>query len=196
MWLTTALIIFAYLLGAIPFGAIFARVRGIDIQSRGSGNIGATNVSRVMGKGWGVLTLLLDVGKGFLPVFLSRQYLGSDWAVGLVGLAAVGGHLWPVYLKFKGGKGVATGLGVFLALHPASVAVALLGWLVMVALFRYVSLGSILAAATVPISLLFFKKPGETIMLAAAMAALIIYKHKDNVKRLIAGTENKIGQKA
>jgi glycerol-3-phosphate acyltransferase PlsY len=186
----------AYLLGAIPFGALFARFRGIDIQKQGSGNIGATNVSRVLGKGWGIVTLLLDVGKGFLPVFLASKYMGGALAPALVGLAAVSGHMWPVYLKFKGGKGVATGLGAFLAFYPPAVGVALLVWLLMVALFRYVSLGSMAAAAAVPLALAFFRQPTEIILLAAVMAGLIIYKHKDNIKRLLAGTESKIGQKA
>lgn len=204
--LTDALLLLAaYLLGAVPCGYIIGRLHGLDIRTRGSGNIGATNLGRVLGKKWGVLCFLLDVAKGLAPTLaakiLHNAEAGVPPAVALVGLAAIAGHVWPVYLNFRGGKGVATSCGVFLALFWQGVLISLAVWIVVVAVTRYISLGSILAGVTLFICALAMQqnplgKEGIALTLFAALAALLsIVRHKANILRLLKGAENKISAK-
>lgn len=190
---------FAYLLGSIPFGYIIVKLReGRDVRASGSGNIGATNVGRVAGKAAGVLTLVLDVAKGFAAVWLvgswTKQHVASMVAAAV---AAVLGHMFPVWLKFKGGKGVATGVGAFAVICWPAVAGAFVVWIVVVAIWRYVSLGSIIAAAALPLLTYRLYAPLDAPPLVVSIgttliAAMIIVKHKENVGRLVAGTENRL----
>lgn len=180
-----------YLLGSIPFGLLLARSRGIDIRGVGSGNIGATNVLRTGNKGMAVLTLLLDGGKGAVAVLAARELLGGQAAV-LAGFAAFIGHVFPVWLRWHGGKGVATLLGVVLAgVWPAGLA-ALVVWAAAAAATRFSSVGGMLAALTAPVAAAVLGAWGW-VPLLAAMAFLVVWKHSDNLARLRAGTEPKIG---
>jgi glycerol-3-phosphate acyltransferase PlsY len=195
----------SYLLGSIPFGYILVRVfQGIDVRSIGSGNIGATNVARTGGKGLAVATLALDAFKGWLAVFLVLTIPGIPASgpaqlhtmATLAALGAVIGHMFPVWLGFHGGKGVATGLGVFLALAPNAVLVALALFVAIVAFTRYVSLGSILAAAAFPVALWWLDRdsfPAPALAMCAAAALLVIIRHHQNIGRLWAGTESRFG---
>lgn len=195
----------SYLFGSIPFGYILVRVfQGIDVRSIGSGNIGATNVARTGGKGLAISTLLLDALKGWLPVFLVLHLPGipasSDAQLHTLAafsaLMAVIGHMFPVWLGFKGGKGVATGLGVFLALAPLAVLIAVILFAAIVAFTRYVSLGSILAAATFPVALWFLERnlfPAPALAMCVAVALLVIIRHHQNIGRLLKGTESRFG---
>ncbi len=186
-------LLLSYLVGAIPFGLLFSRAVGKDVRKEGSGNIGATNVNRVLGKKLGILTLLCDVAKGFLPVFLVALYLPPSadavWIVALCGLAAVVGHMFSVYLGFTGGKGVATALGVFLFFSPLAILAALLLFIGVVYVSGFVSAGSLAAAAVIPLFLFLFGSGFETVFVALVIAILIWVKHSTNIKRLIAGEE-------
>lgn len=196
-----ALLPAGYLLGSIPFGYLIVRfAKGADVRAAGSGNIGATNVNRVAGAGAGLATLLLDMAKGYCAVWVAERATGGEigW-MALTGLAAVVGHLFPVWLGFKGGKGVATAVGVFVPLCWMGVAAAALVWLVVVSIWRYVSLASVVAAAALPLSTYFLYAPGTshapplTVSFSTAMVAiLIIVKHRANIGRLLAGTESRL----
>jgi glycerol-3-phosphate acyltransferase PlsY len=183
----------SYLIGAIPFGLLLSTGKGVDIRSQGSGNIGATNVARLLGKKLGIFTLLLDVGKGFFPMWLTAVVAGdapgSSLMVALAGVLAVLGHMYPVYLGFRGGKGVATGLGVFLFLSPPAVFLSLLLFLAAVYFTGFVSVGSLLAAAAMPIWLQFLGAPVWKLFVAAFIAVMIWIKHRPNIDRLLDGTE-------
>ena len=190
-----------YLLGSIPFGYLLVKLaQGRDIRAAGSGNIGAANVTRTAGKGLGVLTLLLDATKGFVPVWLASRYIyGEHAAVFMVaaGLGAILGHFFPVWLKFKGGKGVATGVGVFLPICWQAVVGAFLVWVAVVGVTRFVSLGSMLASASLPILIYFlyappYAPPMVITVGATLTAAGIVLKHHANIGRLAAGTEPKL----
>lgn len=184
----------AYVLGSIPFAILVSRWRkGIDVRDYGSGNMGATNVLRVVGKGAGALTLLADMGKGLVPVLLARALGLSSAEVGLVALATVLGHLYPIFVGFRGGKGVATGLGAFLGMMTLATLLAVGVWAICLALSRYVSLSSILASLSLPLIALLFSSPQIQVVFAAAIALLISYRHRENAQRLLAGTEEKIG---
>jgi len=210
------LIIGSYLLGSIPFGLLIARAHGKDLRSIGSGNIGATNVSRALGRNWAYLCFLLDVLKGMLPMLVTL-YLAAPlstqsqservvllWLWLAAGCAAILGHIFPIYLKLKGGKGVATSFGVALGLWPyyticASFAIA--SWAVVVLIWRYVSLASIAASVTFPLVLILaiILSPGwdfvslwPLLIAATAIPLMVIIRHRENIKRLIAGTESKI----
>ncbi|GAA3769640.1 glycerol-3-phosphate 1-O-acyltransferase PlsY [Terriglobus aquaticus] len=196
----------AYLLGSIPFGYILVRTfRGEDIRATGSGNIGATNVARSGAKGLGIATLVLDALKGWLAVYIAQRLAlhygafphGYDVAA-LAGLFAVLGHMFPVWLGFRGGKGVATALGVFLALMPFVTLVAVLVFAGVVVTTRYVSLGSIIGAAVLAILAVCFDGRHRIIvdLCYIAIALLVIWKHSGNIQRLRAGTESKFGQKS
>jgi acyl phosphate:glycerol-3-phosphate acyltransferase len=196
----------AYLLGAIPFGYLLVRfvfTSGEDIRDVGSGGIGATNVTRRSGKMAGILTYLLDVAKGVLAVILMRQVANDDYFwIGAAAVAAIIGHIFPVFLKFRGGKGVAVGVGVYLAIAPLSVLSTLVLWGLIVYIWRYVSLGSILATAAVPLwTLLYYgwltrhEHLLGLVLVGVLGCALIVAKHHENIARLIKGTENKIGQR-
>lgn len=202
----------AYLVGSIPFGVMIARAKGIDLRARGSGNVGATNVGRVVGRRWGCLCFALDVAKGLGPVLLVGLYLRqggeltafrqAGWLATAFG--AIAGHVFSFWLRFRGGKGVATSLGALLGFYPyfTYAGLAALGvWCVVVLIWRYVSLASIAAAGAFP--LLFLATCGlarrsiqqlwPLLAFAVAMAALVVARHRGNIARLLAGTENKIG---
>lgn len=186
-----------YLIGAIPVGFIVARFAGgIDIRRAGSGNIGATNVLRTVGKWAGVLTLLGDIGKGYLAVAAARR-LGPEpaWAA-YGGVLAVVGNCWPVFLRFHGGKGVATGFGAFLNLALLATAPAALVWLVVAASFRYASLASILAWLCLPLGVLALGYGWNAAVAALVAAAIIIGRHHGNIRRLLSGTEPRLGERA
>jgi glycerol-3-phosphate acyltransferase PlsY len=192
----TALI--AYVLGSIPFGYLIVRwQRGIDVRATGSGSIGATNVMRNLGIMGFVATFLLDVGKGLLAVLLaSRLTLENPTWVAAAACAAVLGHCFPVWLRFRGGKGVATGVGVFLAVAPWQVVLVLVIFAGVVAIWRYISLGSVVATAAFPILVYLMKHPPIQVVLGAAgAAAIIIVRHHANIARLLKGTESKVGKK-
>ena len=190
------LIIASYFIGAIPTGVVLARAfSGKDIRQEGSGNIGATNVTRVLGKKLGALTLVGDLLKGFLPVWVGSYLVSSLNVVCLMGCAAFLGHLFPVYLKFKGGKGVATALGVFLYLSPIVILIEIIIFVFVVGIWKYVSLGSLIAAASMPLLLVIIGSPKPVVLLSMAFALLIFIKHKANIQRLLNGTENKFGTK-
>jgi glycerol-3-phosphate acyltransferase PlsY len=192
----------AYLLGSIPFGYVLVRIfRKQDIRATGSGNIGATNVARSGAKGLGIATLVLDLLKAYLAVVIA-MHLGAglsspanfDLAV-LAGLAAILGHVFPVWLGFRGGKGVASALGVFLALTPKSAACILVVFLIVIVLTRIVSLASIVAAATLPLFAFYFITQRTPIVVAGFLLItfIIIVKHHQNIRRLLAGTESRFG---
>lgn len=184
----------AYLVGSIPTGVVVARLfSDKDIQNSGSGNIGATNVGRVLGKKYGIITFLGDALKGFIPVYAASLVATSPLFLSLTGLSAIVGHLFPVYLRFRGGKGVATAFGVFIFLAPYPALMALLLFATVVILVRYVSVGSITAVAMLPVSSYVLSQPPEIVAAASAVSVLVIVKHSANIKRLISGTENRIG---
>ena len=191
----------AYLLGSIPFGLLIARaMSGKDVRSTGSGNIGAANVARSAGIIAGILTLLLDAGKGYLAVWLAARWTGGSprWMIAAA-VMAVAGHMFPVWLAFSGGKGVATMLGGFLPICPEAVGAACLLWILMVAFWRYSSLGSIIAAAALPflIYILYAPRhaPPDYITFSTILISLLVlWKHRSNIARLVAGTENRIGK--
>lgn len=183
------MLLFAYLLGSVPTGFLLGSLYGVDVRQAGSGNVGATNVARVVGKTQGLATLLGDVAKGFIPAFFSLQ-LGLDTGVAaLAGLAAFLGHLYPVFLRFQGGKGVATALGVFLALAPIVTGFLVLVFLVIVILSRMVSLGSLVTALLAPMVFWFFSGSLSLFGSSVLISLFIIIRHRENIQRLIAGVE-------
>ncbi len=189
----------AYLLGSIPFGYLLVRIfRNEDIREKGSGNIGATNVARSGAKGLGLVTLLLDIGKAYVAVLLARHLaLGMNDVAVAAAVAAVLGHVFPVWLGFRGGKGVASALGVFLALTWPSALAILLVFAVVFALTRYVSLASIVGSATFPLFALHFVKPWTPMITFGFLfiPLLVIMKHHGNIRRLLSGTESRFGTK-
>jgi len=185
------LVLLAYLLGSVPTGYVLGSFAGIDVRKAGSGNVGATNVARVVGLRHGILTLIGDVAKGFIPVVVALQLGLSSAATGLVGIAAFLGHLYSAFLKFQGGKGVATALGIFLAVSPAATLVLLVVFALVVLTSRFVSLGSMIAAACAPVVLWFLSYPPVLIAMSAFLASMITLRHRSNIQRLIAGTEPK-----
>lgn len=190
------LVLTAYLLGSIPNGLLIARWKGIDLQKTGSGNIGATNVYRCVGKGWGVFAFVLDAVKGFVPVFVCPRLLETapPWLGLACGAAAVAGHNWPVWLKFKGGKGVSTSAGMLLGLAPGAAGLGFAVFALTLALTRFVSLGSILAAIAVPAAGIWLYG-AENRLLAGALAVmglLVVVKHRGNIRRLLGGTEPRL----
>ncbi|WLT30010.1 glycerol-3-phosphate 1-O-acyltransferase PlsY [Geothrix sp. PMB-07] len=180
----------AFLCGSIPFGLVLVKLAGKgDVRQHGSGNIGATNVSRVGGKALGIVTLLLDVLKGFLPVFIAKKLGLGESALSLLALAAVLGHMFTPWLAFKGGKGVATALGVALAFRAGMVLPALGVFIVILLAFRYVSLGSVLSAFALPLILVWKGATPVVLLLWVDIALLVIIKHHENIRRLLKGTE-------
>jgi glycerol-3-phosphate acyltransferase PlsY len=204
------LIIGAYLLGSIPFGLIIAKAHGKDLRSIGSGNIGATNLSRALGRKWAYLCFVLDVTKGLVPMLVAAGFISSPPAVTelffalAVGCAAVLGHIFPIYVKFKGGKGVATSFGVALGLWPYYTICSLFAfgvWAVTVLIWRYISLASIAASVAFPLALVLvtvltprwnFANLWPLLIAAIVIPIMVIVRHRQNIKRLIAGTESKI----
>lgn len=194
LWL---IVLISYLIGAIPFGLLIARMRGVDIQKVGSGNIGATNVLRSVGKPWGILTFACDALKGFLPVLLLPRLAGTPHALLPIAcaMAAILGHNFPVYLRFRGGKGVATSAGALLALAPAAVAVGLAAWALVFFTSRYVSLASIVGAVVIPVAGWWLYRPGLALpVFLSVLGGLIILRHRTNIQRLLNGTENRFAR--
>jgi glycerol-3-phosphate acyltransferase PlsY len=183
----------AYLLGSIPFSFLLARRRGIDLRRAGSGNVGATNVLRTTGVPLAVLALALDGLKGTLAVLIAERVSGMPVAPVAAGLASVLGHVYPVWLRFRGGKGVATAAGAFTVLAPAAFATALAVFVVVVALTRTISVGSVSAAVTLAIVTALMDYSRLVSTGAALAAAIIVYRHRGNLARLMAGTERRIG---
>ncbi len=181
----------AYLIGSIPTGLLLGKAYGIDVRNEGSGNIGATNLYRTVGRRVGIITLIGDCLKGLFPVLLvSYSSLPAEFAA-WVGLAAFCGHVFSVFLAFKGGKGVATALGVFLGLAPLAIAIAIALFVVVMFFWRYVSLGSISAAAVMPPAVFFLGESRTVTGVTLVIAIIVIIRHRENIGRLIAGTENK-----
>jgi glycerol-3-phosphate acyltransferase PlsY len=217
-------IVVSYLLGSVPIGYLYARARGVDLRKIGSGNIGATNVYRAFGKVPAIVTFCLDVAKGLVAVMLIAR-LGGVWQAGiagttaagagvegaplpiggseytavLCGLAAIGGHVASVFMKFKGGKGVATAVGVFLGLAPLATVICLAIWAALFGAFRYVSLGSIVGAAALPVMIWLVDRdqfrPDPVFYFALIVAAIVIVTHRTNIGRLAKGKEHKIGKR-
>lgn len=192
-----SLVLFAYFLGSVPFGILVARLfdRGIDLREVGSGNIGATNVARAAGKGAGVLTLLLDAGKGIFAMTLAQMVAQGrvDLWLALVGAAVFLGHVFSIYLHFKGGKGVATALGVVLFLSPVTAFILAVLFGIVVYFTRYVSLGSLCAAAALPVLMALLASSKHYVTLSLLMAFLLVYTHRENIRRLFSGEEPKFG---
>jgi acyl phosphate:glycerol-3-phosphate acyltransferase len=198
-----AAIVFGYLLGSVPFAFIVARSWGnpghpgnIDLRATGSGNVGATNVVRTAGLAAGIIVALLDIAKGAASVLLAERLDGSPAAAAAAGLAAIVGHVYPAWLRFHGGKGVATACGVFAVLTPIAAAVALAIFTVAVVVTRYVSLGSLLASAALPPIAYAMASPPVVVDAALAAAVLIVFRHRSNVARLVAGTERRLAPRA
>jgi glycerol-3-phosphate acyltransferase PlsY len=207
------LVIAAYLLGSVPFGLIIAGLHGKDLRSIGSGNIGATNLSRALGRKWAYLCFCLDVGKGLVPMLAAGLLVFSQpnvkdlflWLV--VGIAAILGHIFPIYVRFRGGKGVATSFGVALGLWPYYTICSLFAfliWVVFVLMWKYISLASIAASVAFPAVLLLtlifspawdFANLWPLLTAAIGIPMIVISRHRENIKRIIAGTENKVLQK-
>lgn len=184
-----------YLAGSVPFALLLARQVGIDVRRAGSGNVGAANVLRTAGARRAAIVMLLDVAKGAAAV-MAAQAAGGAAAAAVAGAAAVVGHVYPVWLRFVGGKGVAVAAGVFLALAPAATAVAAAVFLITVSATRYVSLGSTAATVSLPPAALLLDAPGPVVFVAAGSAALIVFRHRANLRRLCGGTERQIGARA
>jgi glycerol-3-phosphate acyltransferase PlsY len=191
---TAAAILVSYLLGSIPTGLWLGLwFRGVDIRDHGSRNIGATNTLRVLGKPLGAIALAGDIAKGVIPVRVIATFADWEYAPIACGLAAICGHTFSVFLKFRGGKGVATSAGVFGGLAPLPMAVAVTVFVGVVAVTRMVSAGSILGASAMAISVFVFETDNAVRVIAVAMAALVVFRHRENIQRILAGTENRLG---
>jgi glycerol-3-phosphate acyltransferase PlsY len=189
-------LLLAYLLGAIPFGYVLVKWKtGADVRSAGSGNIGATNVLRTTGRAAGIATLLLDIAKGYLAVWIAGRLTAHDWLwMSAAALAVMAGHAYPVFLKFKGGKAVASWVGAFLCLTPIALVAVLVVFVAVVAWTRYISMGSIIMAATLPLAVWLIVHPPLPPIMAAVIAGMfIIYKHSSNIQRLRSGREHIFG---
>ncbi len=190
-------LLFSYLLGSIPNGYIFGKqFAGKDIRNYGSGNVGATNVARVAGYKIGLIVAILDITKGFLSVYIAKSLLLPEYSMVFIFIAAIlaiSGHDWSIFLSFQGGKGVATSVGVILSLFPLSFIVLFIVWVVMIFLTKMVSVGSILGAISLPISILFiYSSKSSYIIFGIIIAALVIFSHRSNIKRILKGNENKM----
>lgn len=201
---TLLVLLTAYLLGSIPTGAIAGRLRGVDLREHGSGNLGFTNVLRVLGPKAGIPVLTVDIAKGLVAVIVVAAIAGPDSPLGpqgvrvAAGLSAVAGHIWPIFARFRGGKAVATTAGVFLALAPVATVVAIAVWLSIVFTTKYVSVGSMAAAVVLPFAVgiearaVRMAQPLPVVAAAAAVAIVIVVLHRSNMRRLLAGTENRV----
>ncbi|HAA09779.1 MAG: glycerol-3-phosphate 1-O-acyltransferase PlsY [Syntrophomonadaceae bacterium] len=189
------LVVLCYFIGAIPFSYLVSLLKGVDIRTRGSGNVGATNVLRALGPVAAAAALAADLLKGVAAAWIGTM-AGGEWLVVGCAFAAVVGHCYPIFLRFKGGKGVATSAGIILYLMPRELLIMLVVFLVVVALLRYVSLGSITVAVLLPVLALAMKEPFELLILCLLMAALVVYRHRENIQRLRSGTEPKLGSRA
>ena len=197
-----------YIFGSIPWAFVLGKINGIDIRKHGSGNVGATNVRRTLGKKWAILCFFLDFMKGFLPVFLLNHFVATEvvektqLGIIIIAFAAVAGHVWPLFLKFKGGKGISTIAGILLAVAPLSLLTGAVLWAAVFYSTRYVSLASIAGAVTLPVSAFLFSHfkignevPLPSLVMLALLSLLAILRHKENIKRLINGTENRFEKK-
>lgn len=187
------LTLLSYLLGSIPAGLLVGSSAGVDVRSTGSGNIGATNVARTLGWKKGLVTLFADVAKGFLPVLVAYRMELGDAAAASAGLAAFAGHLYPVFLRFKGGKGVATAAGVYLAAMPLGLVVVLGVFVLVVLASRQVSPASMAAGVAAPVVAWAAPYPAETVWLSLIIGILVVVRHRENIRRLLAGTEPRFG---
>lgn len=186
----------AYLLGSISFGLLAGKLlKGIDIRQFGSGNAGTTNILRTLGTGPAILVLLLDAGKGFTAVLLAQALTGNPPVMMLAGVTAVLGHNWPLFHRFKGGRGIATSIGILLGLAPLVILIATAIGVLIIAITRYVSLGSIVGASLIPIFMIIFGHDISYIIFGVALAVLAVWRHWENITRLLGGTENKLGAK-
>ncbi len=190
------LIIFAYLLGSVSFGYLFAKtLKGVDIRKIGSGNTGATNISRLMGFKFAIIVLILDAVKGLLAILIPSYLETETWVILLCGLAVIIGHNWPVFFAFKGGRGAATTLGVFLGLAPIP-ALAVFSLFIVVSLIsRYVSLGTIIAAVLIPLTMYLLSYPLNYFIFGLSVCIILLWRHYPNIKRLLQGRESKLGDK-
>jgi glycerol-3-phosphate acyltransferase PlsY len=184
-------VVFAYLLGSIPFAYLAGRTRGVDIRTVGSKNVGATNVFRELGRGIGITVMALDIAKGLIAVLVADGLTSSPWPL-VAAAAAILGHVFPVWLGFKGGKGVAVAGGAVIGLAPLPALIVVVIWLVVVGITRYVSLGSILAAAAFPFLVVAFGAPWPTVVFAFLAAVMVIARHRSNIERLRHGTERRL----
>jgi glycerol-3-phosphate acyltransferase PlsY len=191
-----AVVLVAYLIGSIPFALILARRWGADLRRVGSGNLGAANVMRASGVTAGVLVAALDMSKGVASVWLARRFGDDTQLPAAAGLAAIIGHVYPIWLRFRGGKGVATACGVFVMLTPLAVPPTLAIFTVVVWLTRYISLGSVLASLALPPIAYALGSPPPAVLAAAAAAAIIVFRHRSNVSRMRTGTERRVGARA
>lgn len=189
--------IFSFLFGSIPWGYLIGRAKGVDLTKLGSGNIGATNVMRVIGKKEALLTLLLDILKGFIPVFILRvtPYGQNLILVTLAGILAVVGHCFTPFLKFRGGKGVATSVGVLLAIMPLAGLITVILWSVAVKISRISSFGAIISFSLLPLTVYLLNYPKEFLIFSCLLTFIIYSRHISNIKRLLSRTEPKIGEK-
>jgi glycerol-3-phosphate acyltransferase PlsY len=192
----------SYLIGSIPSGLVIGKLKGIDVREYGSGNIGTTNVLRTLGARYGALVLIADVFKGVIAVLLARYIIGSPMSEMAAGFAAVAGHDWSLFLKFKGGRGVATSLGALLPMAmpaPLSGVIGLAVFVLVTLASRYVSLASIVGSVAAVVAMAVFlgldRVPWQYLVYIVVVVALIIFQHRDNISRLLSGTESKLGQK-
>jgi acyl phosphate:glycerol-3-phosphate acyltransferase len=187
-----AMFVFAYLAGAIPFGVVVGKLfYGVDVRKHGSGNVGTTNVFRVLGKRAGVVVLICDMLKGFIPAFIAAQFF-NPWAAIFIAAAPVVGHMFSIFLKGRGGKGVATGAGVVLALVPLAFLIILVIWLTLVVTTRYVSVASLVASFLVPVLVIAFGHPLPYEIAAVLVSIIVWWAHRGNISRLIHGTESRV----
>lgn len=197
-WIGALLVVaVSYVIGSIPFGMLIGALRGVDVRRVGSGNIGATNVYRSLGPWWGLLVFALDFLKGFLPVLATRGWFeGQPVTVCLAATAVIVGHIWSCFLGFRGGKGIATGVGTVMAISPLAGLLALVVWAIVLALYRYVSVASLVATVSVGYWLgIDPARGGFYVLWALVMAILMVYTHRGNLARLASGTEPKIGRR-
>jgi glycerol-3-phosphate acyltransferase PlsY len=193
--LAILLLLGGYILGSVPTGFLVGRAWGVDVRRTGSGNIGMANVLRSVGKWPAVITMAGDMLKGFVPVFLARFLTENEWVIAAVALAALMGHCWPVFLGFKGGKAVATGAGTTIALAPVAGLALFVFWWGVVLVSRYTSLGAISVMLVSPIAFLVTGQPIPYVLYTVIGGSLVLWRHKENARALIKGTERKIGQK-
>jgi glycerol-3-phosphate acyltransferase PlsY len=189
------MILLGYLLGSVPTGVLAARASGVDVRRVGSGNIGTANVLRAAGKKAAVVTMIGDMVKGFVPVALAIWLVESQWVHALVAFAALAGHTWPVFLRFKGGKGVATGAGTVIALAPLIGLLMFAVWWVVVLLSRYTSLAAMVTMVLGPVAFILAGQPLPYVVYTVFGAALVVWLHRENLRRLAAGTERKVGER-
>ncbi len=204
-WVIVIPVVIGYLLGSVPFSYIAGRLRGLDLREHGSGNLGASNTYRVLGAAYAIPVLILDIAKGAAAVLLAGWLCGKmgwepiAWGRSAAATAAILGHIWTVFLGFRGGKGVATAAGAFFALAPVSTLVSVGVWLVLVAATRYVSVGSMIGAITLPVGIYFFGRAGggrtgPEFWFSVAVAAVVLVGHRSNIRRLLAGHENRLAR--